>query len=58
MATRPARFSRSASEVGILWGGSPFNTTLKTPLMTYEVDGEQFVPLAAGSIIMTFALRR
>jgi PQQ-dependent dehydrogenase (methanol/ethanol family) len=36
----------------------PLNATMKTSPMTYEVDGEQFVTLAAGSNIMTFALPR
>ena len=36
----------------------PLNTTMKTSPMTYEVDGEQFVTLAAGSNLMTFALPR
>jgi PQQ-dependent dehydrogenase (methanol/ethanol family) len=36
----------------------PLNTTMKTSPMTYAVDGEQFVTLAVGSNIMTFALPR
>jgi len=31
---------------------------MKTSPMTYAVDGEQFVTLAVGSNIMTFALPR
>ena len=34
----------------------PLNATIKTSPMTYAVDGEQFVTLAVGSNIMTFAL--
>ena len=36
----------------------PLNATMKTSPITYEVDGEQFVTLAAGSNLMTFALPR
>jgi PQQ-dependent dehydrogenase (methanol/ethanol family) len=36
----------------------PLNATMKTSAMTYEVDGEQFVTLAVGSNLMTFALPR
>jgi PQQ-dependent dehydrogenase (methanol/ethanol family) len=36
----------------------PLNATIKTSPMTYAVDGEQFVALAVGSNIMTFALPR
>ena len=35
----------------------PLNATMKTSPMTYEVDGEQFVTLSAGSNIMSFSLR-
>ena len=34
----------------------PLNTIIKTSPMTYAVDGEQFVVLAAGSNIMCFGL--
>lgn len=34
----------------------PLNATIKTSPMTYTVNGEQFVALAAGSNIMSFAL--
>jgi PQQ-dependent dehydrogenase (methanol/ethanol family) len=34
----------------------PLNATMKTSPMTYAVDGEQYVTLAVGSNIMTFAL--
>jgi PQQ-dependent dehydrogenase (methanol/ethanol family) len=34
----------------------PLNTTIKTSPMTYSIDGEQYVTLAAGSSIMTFGL--
>lgn len=34
----------------------PLNATMKTSPMTYTVHGEQFVTLAVGSNIMTFAL--
>lgn len=36
----------------------PLNATIKTSPMTYSVNGEQFVTLAVGSSIMTFALPR
>jgi PQQ-dependent dehydrogenase (methanol/ethanol family) len=36
----------------------PLNANMKTSPMTYEIDGEQFVTLAAGSNLMTFALPR
>ncbi len=36
----------------------PLNATIKTSPMTYSIDGEQFVTLAAGSTIFTFALPR
>jgi PQQ-dependent dehydrogenase (methanol/ethanol family) len=36
----------------------PLNAIMKTSPMTYAVDGEQFVTLAVGSNIMTFALPR
>jgi alcohol dehydrogenase (cytochrome c) len=36
----------------------PLNAVMKASPMTYEVDGEQFVALAVGSNIMTFALPR
>jgi len=38
-----------------LWRVS-LNATMKTSPMTYAVDGEQFVTMAVGSNIMTFAL--
>ncbi len=41
----------------ILWR-LPLNATMKTSPMTYAVDGEQFVTLAVGANIMTFALPR
>ena len=34
----------------------PLNATMKTSPITYAVDGEQFVTLAVGSNIMTFAM--
>jgi PQQ-dependent dehydrogenase (methanol/ethanol family) len=34
----------------------PLNATIKTSPMTYTVDGEQFVAIAAGSNIVTFGL--
>jgi PQQ-dependent dehydrogenase (methanol/ethanol family) len=34
----------------------PMNATIKTSPMTYSVDGEQFVALAAGSNIMCFGV--
>jgi len=34
----------------------PLNTTIKTSPITYAVDGKQYVTLAAGSNILTFAL--
>jgi len=34
----------------------PLNATIKTSPMTYTVDGEQFITLAVGSSIMSFAL--
>jgi hypothetical protein len=34
----------------------PMNSIMKTSPMTYAVEGEQFVTLAAGANIMTFAL--
>jgi PQQ-dependent dehydrogenase (methanol/ethanol family) len=34
----------------------PLNATIKTSPMTYSVNGEQFVTLAVGSNIMSFAL--
>jgi glucose dehydrogenase len=34
----------------------PLNTTIKTSPMTYTVGGKQFITLAAGSNIMSFAL--
>ena len=36
----------------------PLNATIKTSPMTYAVDGEQFVALAVGSNIMSFALSK
>ena len=36
----------------------PLNATMKTSPMTYAVDGEQFVAIAAGANIMSFALPR
>ena len=36
---------------------TPLHATLKTSPMTYSVNGKQYVTLAAGSNIMTFALR-
>jgi PQQ-dependent dehydrogenase (methanol/ethanol family) len=36
----------------------PLNATIKTSPMTYAVDGEQYVTLAVGSNITTFALPR
>jgi len=36
----------------------PLNATIKTSPMTYSVNGEQYVTLAVGSNIMTFALPR
>lgn len=35
----------------------PLHATLKTSPMTYSVNGKQYITLAAGSNIMTFALR-
>jgi alcohol dehydrogenase (cytochrome c) len=35
----------------------PLNTTIKTSPMTYSVGGRQFIALAAGASIFTFALR-
>jgi glucose dehydrogenase len=35
----------------------PLNAIMKTSPMTYAVDGEQFVALAAGSNIVCFGLR-
>ena len=40
-----------------LWS-LPLNATIKTSPVTYSVDGEQFVVLAAGSNIMSFGLPR
>jgi PQQ-dependent dehydrogenase (methanol/ethanol family) len=40
-----------------LWS-VPLNATIKTSPMTYTVNGEQFVTLAVGSNIMSFALTR
>jgi glucose dehydrogenase len=34
----------------------PLNATIKTSPMTYSVNGEQFIALAVGSNIMSFAL--
>jgi PQQ-dependent dehydrogenase (methanol/ethanol family) len=34
----------------------PLNATMKTTAMTYTVDGQQFIALAVGSNIMSFAL--
>ena len=34
----------------------PLNAIIKTSPMTYSVDGQQYVSLAVGSNIMTFAL--
>ena len=34
----------------------PLNATIKTSPMTYTVGGKQFITLAVGSNIMTFAL--
>ncbi|MFN7932929.1 MAG: PQQ-binding-like beta-propeller repeat protein [Bryobacteraceae bacterium] len=34
----------------------PLNATIKTSPMTYSIDGEQYVTLAAGSNILTFGL--
>ena len=36
----------------------PLNATIKTSPMTYSVDGEQIITLAAGSNIMSFGLPR
>src|SRR5205807_5227860 len=36
----------------------PLNATMKTSPITYAVDGDQFVAIAAGANIMTFALPR
>ncbi|MBL8174226.1 MAG: PQQ-binding-like beta-propeller repeat protein [Bryobacterales bacterium] len=36
----------------------PLNATIKTSPMTYSIDGQQYVTLAAGSSILTFALPR
>jgi len=36
---------------------TPLHATLKTSPMTYSVNGKQYVTLAAGSSIMTFALQ-
>lgn len=36
----------------------PLNATIKTSPMTYTVDGEQYITLAVGSNIMSFALPR
>ncbi len=36
----------------------PLNATIKTSPITYSVDGEQFVALAAGSNILVFGLPR
>lgn len=36
----------------------PLNATIKTSPMTYSVDGEQYVTLAAGSNILTFGLTK
>ncbi len=36
----------------------PLHATIKTSPMTYSVDGEQYVTLAAGSNVMTFGLVR
>ncbi len=36
----------------------PLNATIKTSAMTYAVDGEQFIGLAVGSNVMSFALAK
>jgi glucose dehydrogenase len=36
----------------------PLNATVKTSPMTYTVNGEQFVALAVGSNILSFALTK
>jgi PQQ-dependent dehydrogenase (methanol/ethanol family) len=36
----------------------PLNATMKTTAMTYTVDGQQFIALAVGSNVMSFALPR
>ncbi|MBL8231766.1 MAG: PQQ-binding-like beta-propeller repeat protein, partial [Bryobacterales bacterium] len=36
----------------------PLNATIKTSPMTYSIDGEQYVSIAAGSTILTFGLAR
>ena len=36
----------------------PLHATIKTSPMTYTVDGKQYVTLAAGSNVMTFAVER
>ena len=36
----------------------PLNAIIKTSPMTFAVDGEQFVALAAGSNIVCFGLTR
>ena len=36
----------------------PLNATIKTSAMTYAVDGEQFIGLAVGSNVMSFALSK
>ncbi len=53
----PSGYFVAAAESGgeTLWR-IPLNTTIKTSPMTYSVDGKQYVTLAAGSNIMTFAL--
>jgi PQQ-dependent dehydrogenase (methanol/ethanol family) len=53
----PSGYLIAASERDgkVLWK-IPLNTTIKTSPMTYTVQGKQYVTLAAGSSIMTFAL--
>ena len=34
----------------------PLNTTIKTSPMTYSIGGKQFITLAVGANIMSFAL--
>jgi PQQ-dependent dehydrogenase (methanol/ethanol family) len=53
----PSGYLIAASERDgkVLWR-IPLNTTIKTSPMTYSVGGKQFVTLAAGSSVMSFAL--
>ena len=36
----------------------PLHATIKTSPMTYTVDGKQYVALAAGSNVITFAVEK